>query len=67
MINFILTLLFVSIFTSTAAKQSGCGQPPASAIGESTDFNFTMHDPATGDDVLRTYTVNVPGTYDPNK
>lgn len=50
-----------------AAKQSGCGLPPASVIGESTNFNLTMRDPATGDDVLRTYAVNVPATYDPNK
>jgi len=63
--QFILSFISLSSI-SLAKQQSGCGHAPASVIGESTDFNLTMRDPATGDEVLRTYAVNVPATYDPN-
>ena len=61
-----MKLLFFTSLISLALASSGCGKDPASAIGETTQFNFTMRDPATDEDVHRMYEVNVPANYDPN-
>jgi polyhydroxybutyrate depolymerase len=59
--------LIISLILATASCHSGCNIEPASAIGKTTDFNFTMHDPATDQDIVRSYKINVPSNYDPSK
>ena len=60
--------LVISCFIfAVVSSHSGCKQEPASAAGQTTNFNFTMRDPATDEDIERSYKVNVPESYDPSK
>jgi len=62
----IYTVIF-SFILAVVSSRSGCQEKPASAVGKTTNFNFTMHDPATDEDIERSYKVNVPANYDPSK
>ena len=60
-------LAILSFLVTLVSSRSGCSQEPASKVGKTTDFNFTMHDPATGEQIERSYKVNVPANYDPSR
>jgi hypothetical protein len=49
-----------------AVFSSGCGKNPATSIGQTELVKFSMVDPATNDNVERTYKINLPSSYDAN-
>jgi predicted peptidase len=60
-------IVIFSFILAIVSCRSGCRNEPASEAGKTTNFDFTMHDPATDEDIERSYKINVPANYDPSK